>query len=68
MMQKFWTAFDELALIAASTSLAVSLNLGMHDTHVAGERIVARECLLLATQRASNFLLAVVVNSVLVAR
>jgi len=54
-------------LITASASLAVSLDFGMDNTHVAGKSIIARERLLFTTQRTANFLLAVVVNGILMA-
>jgi hypothetical protein len=56
------------ASIAASATLAIGLDFGMDNTHVAGESIVTRKRLLFAAQWASDFLLAVVVDGVLMAR
>ena len=54
-------------LSAAAPLLAREVNVGMHDPHVPGERVTAGEGLLLRAEAASDFLLAVVVNRVLMA-
>jgi hypothetical protein len=46
--------------------LAREVHLRMHDTHVSRQSIVARECLLFDAKRATDFLLASVVDGVLV--
>ena len=46
--------------------LAREVHLGMHNTHVSCQRIVARECLLFSAQGTADLLLTSVVDSVLV--
>ena len=52
--------------LVMATSLAVRVSFRVHNTHVSCESVVARECLLFAAVRASDFHLAVVVDGVLV--
>ena len=46
--------------------LTRKVHLRMHDTHVSRQSIIAREGLLLYAERAADFLLAGIVNSILV--
>jgi len=57
-----------LLLHAALAALPKALDFGMHNAHVPGQRIRAREGLFLTAHRAPNLLLAPIMDGVLVSR
>ena len=52
----------------SSFDLARKVDIGMYHSHMSGEGIVPRKCLLLRAQTATNFHLAIVVNGIFVSR